>query len=246
MTTIKTILADDEISNLKGLKNKLEKFYPQIEILHCLQDPEEALTILQNTEIDLLFLDIKMPRMNGFELLASLKNISFEVVFVTAFNDYALEAFKQNAIDYVLKPIDDTDLRQAVEKAISQITNKNNLLQEKRFAALLSKELHQKNKLSIPTSKGISFIPFKEILRLEGYQGYTKIHLMDKSCITSSYNLGKFEKMLRSSFFKCHKSHIVNISTIRHLENEGYLVLDEGSRIPFSKSVKTQLLAALK
>jgi len=103
--------------------------------------------------------------------------------------------------------------------------------------------LQKNNKIIVPTSKGVSFIPQIEVMHLEGYEGYTKIHLMDGKTLISSYNLGKFEKLLSTSFFKCHKSHIINIEKVRHFENEGYIILDNDYRVPISRSNKKAFLS---
>lgn len=242
MNTLTAILIDDEISNLKGLAQKLGKLFPHIEITATFQKPEDAVKALKEKQPDLFFLDIEMPRINGFELLAKLKEIQFQVIFVTAYSEYAIEAFKQNAIDYVLKPIDNEDLIIAVNKAITAIQTKNDLENKSRLVNLLTNTISNNNKIIVPTAKGLSFIPEEEVMHLEGYEGYTKIHLTDTTVMTSSYNLGKFEKLLNPKFFKCHKSHIVNLEKVRHFENEGYLVLDTEERIPISKANKKAFL----
>ncbi|WP_298427259.1 LytTR family DNA-binding domain-containing protein [uncultured Kordia sp.] len=242
MNTLTTILIDDEISNLKGLAQKIGELFPAIEIIATFQKPEDAVKALKKAQPDLVFLDIEMPRINGFELLAKLKEIQFQVIFVTAYSEYAIDAFKQNAIDYVLKPIDDEDLIIAVNKAITAIQTKNDLENNSRLVNLLTNTITHSNKIIVPTPKGLSFIPEEEVMHLEGYDGYTKIHLINTTILTSSYNLGKFEKLLNPKFFKCHKSHIVNLEKVRHFENEGYLVLDTEERIPISKANKKAFL----
>jgi two-component system LytT family response regulator len=246
MSTITAILIDDEISNLKGLEQKLGKLFPDITILHTFQKPEDAIKALQVEQPDLVFLDIEMPRINGFELLTQLNTIDFQVIFVTAYSEYAIEAFKQNAIDYVLKPIDDNDLKIAVDKAQSILKAKSEAESNHKLVNLLSETISGNNKIIVPTSKGMSFIPQEEVMHLEGYEGYTKIHLTNTSIITSSYNLGKFEKLLSSKFFKCHKSHIINLEKVRHFENEGYVVLENDYRVPISKTNKKAFLSLFK
>jgi len=235
MSSITAILVDDEISNLKGLQKKLTNFFPEIKILNTFQKPEDAIIAIEKKQPNILFLDIEMPRINGFELLSRLKTIDFQVVFVTAYSEYAIEAFKQNAIDYILKPIDNDDLIVAVNKALNIIKLKKESDNNVKLVNVLAENISNNNKIIVPTPKGISFIPYKEVLHLEGYEGYTKIHLIDNTIIISSYNLGKFEKSLNSIFFKCHKSHIINLDSVRSFENEGYLVLVNTSRIPISK-----------
>lgn len=242
MKTLTAVLIDDEVSNLKGLAQKLDKLFPEIEIIHTFQKPEDAVKSLQTEQPDLVFLDIEMPRINGFDLLSQLSNIQFQVIFVTAYSEYAIEAFKQNAIDYVLKPIDNADLTVAVDKAIKVIEEKSALNNSHKLVNLLTGALADYKKIIIPTSKGLSFIPQEEVIHLEGYEGYTKIHLIDATTITSSYNLGRFEKLLSSVFFKCHKSHIINLEKVRHFENEGYVVLDNEYRVPISKTNKKAFL----
>lgn len=236
------MIVDDEGSNIDGLKQKLEQLFPEIEVVHCFQKPEDAISQLNEEQPDILFLDIQMPRINGFELLSQIRQVNFQVVFVTAYSEFALEAFKQNAVDYVLKPIDNDDLKTAVDKALDIINTNQDVEINERLINLLKDSSATTNKICIPTRKGVSFIPKSEVLHLEGYEGYTKIHLIHKVTITSSYNLGKFEKVLDNSFFKCHKSHIVCLERIRHYENEGYLVLEDDSRIPISRANRKHFL----
>jgi len=241
MSQLKAILVDDEISNLKGLEKKLKTLFPEIEISGMFQSPEDAVSAINTTQLDILFLDIQMPRIDGFELLSRLKHINFQIIFVTAYSEYAIEAFKQSAVDYILKPIDNDDLKIAVQKALSNIVSEKEKQSNSRLLDLLS-ETVKKNKVVVPTSKGISFIPEEEVMHLEGYEGYTRIHLIDSTMLMSSYNLGKFEKLLSSKFFKCHKSHIVNLERVRHFENEGYIVLDTDYRVPISKTNRKAFL----
>ena len=243
MSNITAILVDDEVSNLKGLQRKMEKLFPNIQIVGAFQKPEDAIEAIQQQEPNILFLDIEMPRISGFELLAKLKQVHFQVIFVTAYNEYALEAFKKNAIDYVLKPIDNTDLVEAVNKALAIVQLKKESENNSKLVALLEENISKNNKIIVPTQKGVSFIPQDEVLHLEGYEGYTKIHLINSTTIISSYNLGKFEKLLNAKFFKCHKSHIINLEKVRHFENEGYVVLENAYRVPISKTNKKAFLS---
>lgn len=246
MKAITAILVDDEFSALKGLQQKVEKLFPDIKILNVFQKPEEAIHAIEMEVPDILFLDIEMPRISGFELLSKLNGINFQVIFVTAYNEYALKALKQSAIDYILKPIDDEELGKAVKKALKVIEEKQLSEHNSKLIEVLTESLSNSNKLIVPTSKGLSFIPQEEVVHLEGYEGYTKIHLVNKSEILSSYNLGKFEKMLGKAFFKCHKSHIINLEKVRSFENEGYIVLDNEYRVPISKANKQAFLGLFK
>ncbi len=237
------ILIDDEKSALLGLQNKVGELFPQLMIEAVFQKPEEAIEWLREHQPDIVFLDIKMPRMTGFELLSQLDKVEFQLIFVTAYCDYALEAIKKSAVGYILKPVDDDDLIKAVNKAIETIDLKKEAEQTKKVIELLHETLTETNKIIVPTSKGFSFIHTDDVIRIEGYEGYTKFHLTSGDEIVSSYNLGKFEKKLDNKlFFKCHKSHIINLKKVTGYENEGYILLENNHRVPISRVNKKVFL----
>ena len=246
MTNINCILVDDEIASLKNLEKKINQFFPNLTILDKFQKPEDAILFLNTNEVCLVFLDIQMPRINGFELLTTVKNVDFKVIFVTAYNEYALEALKKSAIDYILKPIDDDDLKVAIQKTIKIIDEENESTHNKELLELLQESISNQKKLLVPNEKGFSVIEQNDILYLEGYDGYTKINIDPERQIISSYGLGKYEQKLNSNFFKTHKYYIVNLNKIIEFEKEGYVVLANNVRIPISKKSKNELLALLK
>lgn len=237
---IKAILVDDEEKALKSLANKIECFFPEIEILHLEQNAENSVSLIEKEQPNIVFLDVEMPILSGFDVLANIKNPDFEIIFVTAYSNYAIEAFQYCAIGYVVKPIDNDELKLAVNNALKNITSKSSIVKNKNLLDLLTNAMSEK-KIIIPTSTGFSLIKLIDILHLEGYSGYTKIHLTNGLEIISSYNIGKFEKMLPESFFKCHKSYIVNLKQITAFENEGYLVLESNIRIPISRSRRKEI-----
>ncbi|RMA58646.1 LytR/AlgR family response regulator transcription factor [Ulvibacter antarcticus] len=236
MNSKTAILVDDEFTALKGLQQKVEQIFPEITIVGAFQKPKEALKVIKQKNPDILFLDIQMPGMTGFELLSELDDLHFQVIFVTAYNEYALKAFKHSAVDYILKPVDNDELIHAVSKALEVINLKQQSESNAKLVHILSETFTDTNKIIVPTGKGLSFIPQQEVFHIEGYEGYTKFHLTNKSEILSSYNLGKFERSLSKIFFKCHKSHIINVEKVRSFENEGYLVLENDYRVPISKA----------
>ena len=246
MTNINCILVDDEIASLKNLERKINQFFPNLTILDKFQKPEDAILFLNTNEVSLVFLDIQMPRINGFELLTTVKNVDFKVIFVTAYNEYALEALKKSAIDYILKPIDDDDLKVAIQKTIKLIDEENESTHNKELLELLQESISNQKKLLVPNEKGFSVIDQNDILYLEGYDGYTKINIDPERQIISSYGLGKYEQKLNANFFKTHKSYIVNLNKIIEFEKEGYVVLSNNVRIPISKKSKNELLDLLK
>ncbi len=246
MTNINCILVDDEIASLKNLERKINQFFPNLTILDKFQKPEDAILFLNTNEVSLVFLDIQMPRINGFEVLTTVKNVDFKVIFVTAYNEYALEALKKSAIDYILKPIDDDDLKVAIQKTIKLIDEENESTHNKELLELLQESISNQKKLLVPNEKGFSVIEQNDILYLEGYDGYTKINIDPERQIISSYGLGKYEQKLNANFFKTHKSYIVNLNKIIEFEKEGYVVLANNVRIPISKKSKNELLDLLK
>ena len=246
MTNINCILVDDEIASLKNLERKINQFFPNLNILDKFQKPEDAILFLNTNEVSLVFLDIQMPRINGFEVLTTVTNVDFKVIFVTAYNEYALEALKKSAIDYILKPIDDDDLKVAIQKTIKLIDEENESTHNKELLELLQESISNQKKLLVPNEKGFSVIDQNDILYLEGYDGYTKINIDPERQIISSYGLGKYEQKLNANFFKTHKSYIVNLNKIIEFEKEGYVVLSNNVRIPISKKSKNELLDLLK
>ena len=246
MTNINCVLIDDEIASLKNLERKINQFFPNLIILNKFQTPEDAILYLNENEVDIVFLDIQMPRINGFELLTNITEVNFKIIFVTAFNEYALEALKKAAIDYVLKPIDDDDLKVAINKTITLILDENETYENKKLLNLLQQSVLEHKKLLIPNAKGFTVIEQNEIIYLEGYDGYTKINIDSNRQVISSYGLGKYVEKLNSNFFKTHKSYIVNINKIIEFEKEGYVILKGNKRIPISKKIKNDLLELLK
>ena len=242
MKKITAIIVDDEIYNLKGLQKKMHTLFPEIEIIGTYQNPEEAIVSIEKNEPDILFLDVEMPRIDGFELLSKLRDINFQVIFVTAFSEYAIEALKKCAVGYILKPIDNDDLIKSVNKAKENIALKLENTKNINLLEFILDTNANTNKLIIPTLNGVSFIPQNEVVHIEGYEGYTKIHLTNLSEIVSSYNIGKYEKMMSKLFYKCHKSHIINLEKVRHFENEGYIILENKKRVPVSKTKRKEFI----
>lgn len=239
------LLIDDEFSALEMLSIKLNKLFPEINIVGKFQNPMEALEKLPDFNPDILFLDITMPNMSGFDFLSVANLPDTEIIFITAHNDYALEAIRHCAIGYVIKPIDEEKLSEAVRNAIRNLAKKSSL--EKTRELLQSLQNNQHSRLVVPTQKGLSILKIQDIVRLEGMDGYTKICLSDKTCIVSSYNIGKFKELLTDNrFIHLHKSHTINADYLKSLLNDGYAELTTGDTIPFSKNKKNEILITLQ
>ncbi len=246
MYKISAILIDDEAKALAGLQIKMIKHFPEIEIVALCSNPEKAIITINELNPDLVFIDIEMPVLNGFDVLAKIANPNFETIFVTAYNDYAIEAIKACAIGYVLKPIDIDELKHAVNNAISNINKKTALEKNIQLLSNLSAKA-TKSSIAIPSQKGISFIKIENIIRFEGVDGYTRIYCIDDKSILSSYSIGKFTKMLANSdFFQCHKSHLINLNHVTSILKEDYITLINNNQAICAKSKKKELLIKMQ
>lgn len=219
MTRIKTILVDDEILNLKNLEIILIENFPEIQILGLFQTAEDAKLFIDNNPIQLLFLDISMPIENGFDLLAHFPVRNFQVIFVTAHEDFAINAIRVGALDYILKPILISELRIAIAK-VSEIYKPDIA-----------------NKLTLTYEGGKSILDFDEILYLKGFDNITTIYLTKKRKLTVAKTLKHFESILKNDFFRIHKSFIVNLKFVsKTVSKEAYfLELNEGTQLPVSR-----------
>ncbi|TVZ56844.1 LytTR family two component transcriptional regulator [Lutibacter sp. Hel_I_33_5] len=244
---VNAILIDDEPKALAILKNKIERFCSNVTIIGETQNPEEAIEILEKTQPELVFLDIAMPQMSGFDLLSKIKNPTFEIIFVTAFDEYAIEAINHCAIGYLLKPVDNQNLISVVQKATNNIEEKTALEKNKILIENLGIQTFQKKKIVIPTKDGLEFIEIERIIFCEGVDGYTKIHLINKQTILSSHSIGHFNKLLvTQGFYLIHKSYFINIDHISKYLNEGYVVLSENHNLPISRSRRNDFVNSLK
>ena len=241
---IKYVLVDDEPKALKNLEKRLAKYHPEMEKIGAFTNPVKALEFIKKNKPDLVFLDIEMPNLSGFDLLSAVPEPDFEIIFVTAYDQYAIDAFKHAAIGYIVKPIDPDELEQAIQKAKKNIELK---VAKKNNKVLLDLLTQKNNTVSIPTSEGYIFVKVDKIIRLEGMEGYTKIICCGGQEHISSYNLGRFKEIINDNplFFQTHRSHIINLEYIEKYLNEGYVVLKDETPVPVSKSYRKQLLDTL-
>ncbi len=240
---LKAILVDDEEKALKSLQIKINRFFPEIEIIATSQRPIEAIELIKSRKPDLVFLDIEMPQLNGFDVLQQFEKPDFEVIFVTAYNDYAIEAIQCCAIGYVVKPIDNDDLKTAIENAFKNIALKNSLANNSTLIENLKNAQTSDHKIIIPSQKGLDFIKINDIIRCEGESGYTRIILNNDKTILSSYSVGKFVKMLENkNFLLAHRSHLVNLKFASGYLNEGYITMENGDNLPISKNKRQEFI----
>ena len=249
MKKIKAVLVDDEAANSKTLQLLLAQHCPQIEILKVFSQPAKALKEIPNLPVELIFLDIEMPGMNGFELLKRLTTYKGGVIFATAHSNYAVRAFKFSAVDYLLKPIDADELVQAVEKFIETRHVKpdaNELKQLSGNIDYLSQPVPRK--IAVPTNSAIEVITLEDVEYFKAERNYTLIKRNGKPDILVSKTLKDFEEMIAGgNFMRVHLSHIINLNRVaRYLRNDGgYVVMSDGSEITVSRSHRDEFLQRL-
>lgn len=236
---IKIILIDDELKAIKSLEWEIKSFCNDVEIMATFTNAKEAITYLQHHDPDCLFLDVEMPEMDGFQFLNHFKKRNFSVVFVTAYNQYAIKAIKENALDYLLKPIDSDDLVHTIEKLKA---NKKN---ERSYDALEERlRSHSNNRLAIPVEGKLIFVNTENIIYCESDGNYCKIHLKDKSPLFISKKLKEVMAILPpDDFFRVHNSYVINLNKVsEYFKTDGYVVLDNQKEIPVSRNKKSAFL----
>ena len=247
---IKTILIDDEPRGLNALRRLLELYCPDVRIIGEYSDTTNAIQQIQLLEPDLLFLDIAMPDRDGFELLNELSPVRFEIIFVTAHNEYTIQAFKYSAVDYLLKPVEEDLLIEAVRRAAQRISSKASANQVETFLYNLRKlQTPAEMKLCIPDMKGFRVIDIADIIYCESESSYTIFHLQTGQTITASKSIVEYELLLEhSGFCRIHKSFLVNLRHIReYIRGEGGAVmLTNDKTIEVSRRKKEVFIAKMK
>lgn len=238
---LKTIIIDDEPDSIKLLQLQLAQHCPEIEIAGTFTSSVKALSVIEKLEPDLVFLDIEMPVMNGFELLEKILHLPFSVIFITAFNQYALKAFRFNAVDYLVKPVDANDLVEAVAKAAKRVKPTATQL------SLLQKQLRGEpaTRIAIPGQQGgISFIDLNDIIYSEASNNYSKIILTDGNRFLISKTLKDVQEVLEEEhFLRVHRQYIINLNHVKQFNrNEGVLTMDNGDYIPIARNQKERLI----
>lgn len=240
MNILRVVIVDDEPDSIKLLQTQLEKYSSQIHVLATYTNSEKALKALEILDFDLLFLDIEMPVMNGFEMLEKLVNIKFKIIFVTAYNEFALKAFKFNALDYLVKPFDTTELLEAVTKAHNRESPSGGEI------AQLKKQLLGEpiNKIAIPCNTGVVFIDFTEIIYVEASNNYSKILLADKRHFTISKTLKDVQEVFEQRhFLRVHRQYIINLNCLKQFNrNESILTMINGDILPIARTQKERLI----
>lgn len=244
---MKSIIIDDKSANIETLNKLLGLYCPQVQICATAGNIEDGYKAIQEYKPVLIFLDIEMPKGNGFDLLRKFDTLTFEVIFTTAYNQYAVQAFRENVLDYLLKPIDIDALQQAVKKAEQHINLRHTNEHVVQYIQTL--QLPNNNRISIPVPDGYLFLNHQDILRCEASGSYCIFFTTDGKKILTSMRLKECEKLLpQKQFFRVHHSHIINLQyMVRYTRGRGgCVIMQDKSIVEVSASKKDIFLEKLK
>jgi two-component system LytT family response regulator len=247
---INTIIVDDEPRGISTLNKLLQEYCPEVKIIAECADADTAKEKIEMLQPQLVFLDISLPGKNSFDMLAELKTIPFEIVFVTAHNQYTLQAFKYSAVDYLMKPIDEDLLIGAVKRAAKRISSNSDTNHISTLLHNLQKnQSHKDLKLCIPSVKGFQVVELKHILYCESAGSYTNLYFEDGRHIVSAKPIFEYEDLLSDAgFIRVHKSFIINLFHLKeYLRGEGgSVILSNNKHIEVSRRRKDFLLEKIK
>jgi two-component system LytT family response regulator len=241
---LRAVIIDDEADAVKFIEGIITEYCPNLEIAGTAHSAREGVSVITQTNPDLVFLDVQMPHGSGFDLLSSFPVKSFDVIFITAYNHYAIQAIKFSAIDYILKPVNISELIEAVNKVEQKRASKeySNL----NYTSLLENlKAPVPSKLAIPTNDGIEYLNTSEIIRIEADRSYSWFFLTDNRKHLVSRNLKEYQELLQDmNFFRPHNSHLINMifvkKFIRH--EGGYIEMTDGSNVPISRGKRDLFL----
>ena len=243
----KILIIDDEKPTRELIQHMLESFNLNAEIFTDGENVETGINSIEKIQPDLVLLDIQMPDGNGFDVLKRTQYKKFEVIFITAFQEFAIQAIKFSALDYILKPIDMDELKNAVKRALDSIHDKTD---ESQLMALQNNiQPHQKRKIVLKTLESIHIVDIENIIRCEADKNYTSFYLVGGKRILVSRTLKDFDLMLAGhNFFRVQQSHLININYIERYDKHdgGYVVMKDGASVPLSPAKKEQFFQLLQ
>jgi two-component system LytT family response regulator len=247
---IKAIIIDDEKDSIDTLKWKLQNYCSDVEVVASFDNPADGIEYIKNNPPDLLFLDIEMPLLTGFDVLEELgRDISFDIVFTTAYDNFGIQAVKFSALDYLLKPVQNKELKEAIEKHLKKLNHK--IPAEQIDTLLENVKENRKGKrgrIALASKESIEFVDPQDIVACEANSNYTNVYLCEGKKRVISKTLKEFEEMLTPfDFFRPHNSHLINLNRVREFirGDGGYLVMENKMKVPVSKSRREELLHLL-
>jgi two-component system LytT family response regulator len=245
---IKAVIVEDEPHNREYLGQLLAENCPEIIVLDSAENVAGGKKAISEHQPDLVFLDVEMPDGTGFELLQQIAPVECAVIFVTAYDHYALEAIRFCAIDYLLKPLKGGTLKKAVQKVIRQLDQQQENQLLRQLLRNLQQEQPGQKRIALPTQQEITLVEVAQIIRCQGENNYTHFYLKDGRHILVSKPIGEYEELLAPyGFIRCHQSHLVNLTEVRSYvkSDSGYLLMQDGAKVSVSRYRKEQVLEAL-
>jgi len=243
---IRSVIVEDEKNSKEVLMTLLEKYCPNVEIIGTADNVETAISMINEKQPDLVFLDIAMPDGDGFEVLEKVEHKLFEIIFTTAYDQYALKAFEFSALHYLLKPINFKDLQEAVSR-YKKVESEDEF--NEKIQVLQNNLSSQQTKIILPSLEGLNIIDIDTVVRCESDNNYTIFHLMNKTRIVVSRSLNNFEKLLYDkNFARIHSRHLVNLKYVKkYIKGRGgYVIMEDGSHADVATSRVKDFMARLK
>jgi two-component system LytT family response regulator len=242
-----TLIVDDEPDAVDFISSIIRDYCPRLEIVGTASSAREGVKIILERKPELVFLDVEMPHGSGFDLLAKFPQKTFDVVFITAFNHYAIKAIKFSAVDYILKPINISEFIEAVDKVLHKRLSGSSR-NTNYFELLENLKSETPSKLAIPTSDGMEYLKTDDIIRIEADRSYSWFFLKDKRKILVSKNLNQYQELLSDQhFFRPHNSHLINLNHVKkYIRHEGGIIeMDDGSQVPISRTRRDLFLSQM-
>ena len=248
MNGVKALIIDDESTAVKTLSLMIQHYVPEITELKTTTDPYEGLLLVESFKPHLLFIDIQMPLMSGFEFLKKVEKPEFSIIFTTAHDEYAIDAIRFSALDYLLKPIDTDELQNSFKRFRQKQENNNGTeILYRNFMYNLNVKNKNDFRLALPTLQGTFFYKPEEIIRLEGEGNYTKFFFSDKTSLMTTYTLKNYEDVLLNyGFLRVHKSHLINKAHVVNYTIDGMLTMTDFSKVEISRRRKEDVMEILK
>ncbi len=241
------MIIDDEQASIDLMQWLLNQYCPDVTAVKTARSVQEAIPLIHSFQPDLIFLDIQMPHQSGFDLLTTIDNWNFEVVFTTAYNEFAIQAIRFSALDYLLKPVDETELKKAVERfKAKRIYAPAGQILFRNFIQNISQGNKSKFKLALADATEVKYVELEEIVRLQAESNYTHIFLKGNKLFVSAKTLKEYDELLHQHrFLRVHKSHLVNPAHIESYDRSGLLTMSDGSKVEVARRKKEFLQQAL-